>query len=59
MQHTWQSRHPKYKKAYLLLKDFVKSEENVKINSFFQQGCEIEILAMPSDFFSPWEASIL
>jgi len=42
MQHTWQSRHPKYKKAYLLLKDFVKSEENVKINSFFQQGCEIE-----------------
>jgi len=44
MQHTWQSRHPKYKKAYLLVKDFVKSEENVKINSFFQQGCEIETI---------------
>lgn len=43
MQHTWQSHRPKYKKTYLLLKDFVKSEGNVKINSFFQQGCEIEI----------------
>lgn len=46
MQHTWQSHHPKHKKAYLLLKDFVRSERNVKNNSFFQQGCEIEILNM-------------